>query len=523
MKDRRGVGAFFFKPKGVEGLAWRFRRQWMLAGLVFYAVVLLLMAVFGIFTYPERQLVQALDLQLQNAASRAEARHSAILAQSHRFSKQVLKELERMDSLPPAKGLQNRPEALLALQQSLYPYLSAMIWIAPGSGGFFVLDATTNTSASREGSSRTGMYMRMANIGSYSAQNLEYLVYFRGIPQVAREQGIELHNRWELEFSLEDLPGGDRLGAWTEKRAIDQAFWSEAFLLPDTWEKVSLMSMPIVDGQGRIIGLCGVEIAAVQFRMEHGQASSPMGSLCTVMAPVREGELVMAAGLAGDSEGTYLEDSPSLRIRAGRSYSLYTSDNGHYVGLHKYLPTATLAQNPLAVAVLLPREAYDQYSRRYYGFLAMVLLILLAVVIFSSRWAAGQLAQPLVSGLDRLRQGEWGEPAGIEELDALADFFRQMRDVQNGSGGALPLAIDSFLEEFLAGIGELTPAERGIFAYYAQGMEAGQIPDLAHISSHTVKKHSSNIYRKLRLSSREELRLYVELFRRLGRLEDLGL
>ena len=47
------------------------------------------------------------------------------------------------------------------------------------------------------------------------------------------------------------------------------------------------------------------------------------------------------------------------------------------------------------------------------------------------------------------------------------------------------------------------------------------IPDLAFISIHTVKKHNRNIYEKLGVASRDELMLYIELFRCCGRLEEL--
>ena len=41
------------------------------------------------------------------------------------------------------------------------------------------------------------------------------------------------------------------------------------------------------------------------------------------------------------------------------------------------------------------------------------------------------------------------------------------------------------------------------------------------MSIHTVKKHNRSIYQKLGVASRDELMLYIELFRRFGRLEAL--
>ena len=57
--------------------------------------------------------------------------------------------------------------------------------------------------------------------------------------------------------------------------------------------------------------------------------------------------------------------------------------------------------------------------------------------------------------------------------------------------------------------------------YMGYGYDTGDIPELAYISIHTVKKHNHSIYQKLEVSSRDELLLYIELFRCCGRLAEL--
>ena len=88
-----------------------------------------------------------------------------------------------------------------------------------------------------------------------------------------------------------------------------------------------------------------------------------------------------------------------------------------------------------------------------------------------------------------------------------------------------PNALPAGMEEMFAGFSEkcrtLSSAERRILNYYIDGYEIADIPDLAFISIHTVKKHNRSIYQKLEISSRDELMLYVELFRSCGRLDEL--
>jgi DNA-binding CsgD family transcriptional regulator len=67
----------------------------------------------------------------------------------------------------------------------------------------------------------------------------------------------------------------------------------------------------------------------------------------------------------------------------------------------------------------------------------------------------------------------------------------------------------------------LTSAERRILRYYIDGHDIADVPELAFISIHTVKKHNRSIYQKLEIASRDELMLYIELFRCCGRLQEL--
>ena len=87
--------------------------------------------------------------------------------------------------------------------------------------------------------------------------------------------------------------------------------------------------------------------------------------------------------------------------------------------------------------------------------------------------------------------------------------------------GTLPPGIEDLFQTFAKKVKTLSSAERRILNYYIEGYETADIPDLAFISIHTVKKHNRSIYQKLEVASRDELMLYIELFRRCGRLDEL--
>jgi DNA-binding NarL/FixJ family response regulator len=86
---------------------------------------------------------------------------------------------------------------------------------------------------------------------------------------------------------------------------------------------------------------------------------------------------------------------------------------------------------------------------------------------------------------------------------------------------ALPSGMERMFVDFAEKCKTLSSAERRILNYYIDGYEIADIPELAFISIHTVKKHNRSIYQKLDIASRDELMLYIELFRCCGRLDEL--
>ena len=85
----------------------------------------------------------------------------------------------------------------------------------------------------------------------------------------------------------------------------------------------------------------------------------------------------------------------------------------------------------------------------------------------------------------------------------------------------LPPNMEEMFHTFAEKIKTLSSAERRILNYYIDGREIADIPELAFVSIHTVKKHNRSIYQKLDISSRDELMLYIELFRCCNRLDEL--
>lgn len=103
--------------------------------------------------------------------------------------------------------------------------------------------------------------------------------------------------------------------------------------------------------------------------------------------------------------------------------------------------------------------------------------------------------------MERLRDTDVGEMEQLENI--------------------LPPDVEELFGSFAERAASLTATERRILRYYAEGKEIAEVAELAFISIYTVRKHNANIYHKLEVGSRDELMLYLDLFRRLGRLDEI--
>ena len=388
------------------------------------------------------------------------------------------------------------PEQLLELQQVMYPLVNATLQTANCNGAYVILDATANTTLPVSDHSRSGLHLRYSNL-SASSPVTPTVVYFRGIPDIARQKELELHNRWNLEFDTDQIPGCRELMDTPLDRPAESYFWSRRIDLKDTWESAMLLCVPIVGSDGTVYGICGVEISALYFQLSYPAVDGQFGSAVTVLAPIQDSRLLLSDGLVGSVNGTYLDGQETLVIHQGRYYNEYDASSERYIGLHRTIPISKgeTENTAWAVAIMIPQDSYAAYTAEVQRTWVIAALGLLMVLLAISFFLARRFVRPIFLNArarnQRLEQGEL--PPNIAEL---FDQFVERKDL-------------------------LTEAERNILRYYIDGHEIADIPDLAFISMSTVRKHNRSIYEKLGVASRDELMLYIDLLRRCGRLQEL--
>lgn len=452
-------------------------------------------------------------------------------AQAVEFSKSLTRSIEHELgnlSITPAE-LAAHPEHLERITDSQFDNAYFYLLTSKCSGAFFILDATINPLLDFAENSKAGLYIKNMepNIISSSSPTI---VTLRGYPSSSRERGFALHTQWKMEFDVSDAPYYHvPIQAALENRGKQLSqlyYWAPAFFLPGTSEEVILISVPLVDSNGDVFGVCGFELSSMLFKLSYMPDTSIFKRIFCTLSPYHGNFLNMSNSLfaGGYSARAYSSGSPRLEL-ADTSGGLWVCEqqaDKYYLGKHKeirlYPDDSVFAADKWATAVLVPREDMVNHITRlnftlYFG-LVMLVIAGMAVSYALSR----KFIQPISEGIDAIKSDDLQSipKTRITEIDDLIAYLMSRRKELAKNGGLQDSSI-AMLDEFLENVNKLSPAERNVFNLYAKGLSAKEIADTLYLSINTIKTHSKRIYAKLNVTSREELILYVNMLKELGK------
>ena len=390
LKELRALNAFAKKQS--VGMQRKLMLYWVSMILVVFAAVILLLSIAGAFSRDDEQLHEVMELHLSNTGDTLASQLDHLTAQSLNLSKELSREIEGalVQEGISLQEVNDDPERLLKLQQIMYPLVNTTLQTANCNGAYVILNATANTTLEVADHSRSGLYLRYTNL-SASNPVAPTVVYFRGIPDIARQKDLELHNRWNLEFDTDQIPGCRELMDTPLDRPAQRYFWSRRIDLKDTWESAMLLCVPIVGSDGTVYGVCGVELSALYFQFSYPTLEGKFGSAVTVLAPIQDSRLLLSDGLVGSVNGTYLDGQETLAIHQGRYYNEYDTGAERYIGLHQTISISKgeTEDTAWAAAILIPQDSYAAYTaeiQKTWIIAALgLLVVLLALSFFLAR------------------------------------------------------------------------------------------------------------------------------------------
>lgn len=493
---------------------------WLSMLLVVLFLFLFVLRITGAFSSLDKEIHQIVSMRQKTVTADLTDQFGRIAAHGIAVSEQSSAFLSNALFTDAVASLNDVPQRIEELESALYGYLAAALQSAPCSGAYLVLDATTNSQAPGAQSSRAGLYIRLTNLSSKGAANQD-IVFYRGVPDVARAHQLELHNRWKLEFDISNLPGYDTMLGRSVGRLAESAVWTQPIRLTDTWEHIMLLTLPILGNDGSVLGVCGLELSELYFLLSYPCAESNFGSMVTILAPMKDDTLILSEAMVGKQEETYLGTEDALQVKEGAYFNRYIGTSQTFLGLHTKLDLRTEDGSALYAVTLLPQDAYLRACAIRGAFWTLGSIVVLAILLALSVYLSHSFSQPISQSLQLLCSEEplCRECSGVAEIDELFDFLQAK--LEAAGSGQLPSDIEELFSSFAQRAATLTPAEHNILKYYSDGKTISEVAEEACISINTVRRHNANIYQKLGVGSREELLLYIELFRRCDRLEQL--
>lgn len=496
--------------------------------LSLFSVFMLLLLLTDNVMNPRKQIESVLSYQLQNTYDEISIDMDAFTGYGIQLSKDLGREIEQFlqEEKLELEDLNNNPEKLMEVQKIMYSGLNTTIRLGCSSGVFAVIDATVNTDLPEADSSRSGVYLRLKNVYNSVIINPE-TVLFRGNADVAHHNGLELHNRWNMEISTDLIPGYDDILNGTFD---GEYYWTKRFNLPSTWEGVVMLCIPIKDGRGNVLGVCGIELNDTHFSMHYPVVPTEYGSVVTAITPVEDNNLMMSLGEKGNTEGTWLSGSEVLQYTRTKIFDEYSDGNKTYYGISQSIPLYGKDAESWVVSQLISGDGCDEYIMRQRFIRIIMLTCFITAMIICVLRMSRRYVQPILSGLDDIREGQMDSEnvAQISELEELKQWMKEWTKEQEERKEStetvvvteLPPNILEVLDRFSDAVHTLTKAEYNIYKFYVEGHEIADIPEIAFVSMSTIK-HNSNIYKKLGITSYSELMLYIDLFRRCDRLDSI--
>lgn len=511
------------KNRGIS-LERRLFLYWLIMVLAVMAAVFVVLIVAGVFSNDARKLGGTLSVQQKNTTMTFNKLIDTLNAQNLALSEQITQEVADILETEERtfKDLDNNPELITRIEERMCFYLQTIVRSRSCSGAYFILDATTNTEAPGADRSRMGLYLRSGNVGTDGMAN-QYITFFRGVADVARKENIQMHNRWNLEFDIDNVPGYEILMGFDGKRILDSCYLSNRVTLSGTWEQVVLLSVPVVL-EGKVRGVCGVELSELFFNLVFPAVESSYGNMVTVVAPIADKRLLLDGAISGKTDGTYFTTDGTLLIKNGEHYNTYSDGSRTYFGNHIVIPKAVNGRSDLTLVTLVPEISYQSSvakNRTFWlcGGLGFLVLMLLAAMFLTRRFMLP--IQKQIRALKDQKEPQEKSNSGIIEIDELLAYM-YARQAKPDEESKMPPGMEELFFDFARRVETLTPMERTVLQYYINGFSVNEIAEKEFISLSTVRKHNSNINRKLGVSTREELLLYIDMFRRCDLMEKIA-
>ena len=493
--------------------------------------VIAILLITGTFTAGLAESERLVKNELLHTAEEISQQYGEHSVQAIQLSKELSRNIEEKARQLgiPVSDLANHPDKLERIIADQFDIAYFSLEKSKSSGLFFILDATVNPALHNSHNSKAGLYLKNMEPNIINASQPTIIV-LRGFPSLGRNNSLPLHAEWKMEFDVSDAPYYHLpMEAALTHRKLPLSrlyYWTPTLNIPGSSEEAMLCSVPLVDSQGNVFGVCGLDISSMFFKLSYMPQTGHYNSLFYILAPYHHSSInLQQAMVAGGYSSRLMSKSESPLTVSKNRRSFYTyqqDDNTSFWGLHtpiRLYPEGSAFSSDQWIAALMTPEEDMVSSMTQFNLLLIGLLMLLVVLgIIASLFISNRFLRPISDGLDIIKSEDLSTAprTKVPEIDHLIEFLAN-RNEELYEGAKQRNLSFSLLDEFVQNTETLSPSERSVFDLYAQGHAAQEIAATLHLSINTIKTHSKHIYSKLNITSREELLLYVKLLEEIER------
>lgn len=296
-------------------------------------------------------------------------------------------------------------------------------------------------------------------------------------------------------------------------------YWSQAFMFPTTNEKIMMCSVPLVDTEGNVFGVCGFDVSYMLFKLSNMPDNSMYNRIFCLISPVENNMLKTGGSLfSGGYSAKSIINDRDLKISSGKkSLFIYENNENSFIGYHEqikmYPENSLFADNEWALALMIPQEDINSYVTKTNLKLIYISAFLMLLGIVASFILSKYYIIPIARGIDIIKSNPKAiDKTYVLEIDELIEFLSTKKTDNKKETDPNSIILNDFLINFKS----LSPAERSVFNLYAQQYNAKEIAESLCLSINTIKTHTKHIYSKLSITSKEELILYVDILKESG-------
>lgn len=389
------------------------------------SAVMVLLILSGFLNPLDHDLEKFMDYELNNRRQEFKKQMDNLAAHGINFSQQLSEAIlwTMGQHNMTLQQLNGHPRILQDIQANSYDIVNDAMEKTACSGAFYLLHASVTPQKQGEQSTTyNSLYLKYANLYSENTLNNE-ICMFRGDYSVARAHNINLYSTWQLEC---------RSGYFPEITALlqqDAPELSKSFImtkvtpLEDSWEKGRLFLFPLLDNQGKVMGVCGYELSNLYYQLRSAPVSYQNTPMINALLDKDDNDTYMGQ-LADES---ILGEWPLVAQEHGK-YIRFSSSSTNYMG--KLLPVE-IANSTHYLAIMLPENVHNEMLvisriKAVSIFGLILLLYLLSGYLLNKKYV-----EPIVGDLQQLRSNPNQRPSSdLQELDEVYRAW-QSHDFQN--------------------------------------------------------------------------------------------